>query len=117
VVIARGPAHPALMLYTGAGSDETTDEHEGYVAGRRTDGTATGIWTDVTRCGVDLTGYVPACECGWAGEPHPADRAGFAAAERAWLDGHFRGVLRERLGRDVVLTERDFLGRAPHRVH
>jgi hypothetical protein len=78
------------MFYTGAGADEMTDDHEGYVAGRYRDGTRSDIWTDVTRC-ADATflAYLPACECGWLGADRDYTESGFRACKRAWLDEHF----------------------------
>ncbi|HEY2203288.1 MAG TPA: hypothetical protein VGH99_02255 [Pseudonocardia sp.] len=78
------------MFFIGSGADEATDDHEGYVAGRRADGTRTDIWTDVSR-GLpgDFVGYLPACECGWNGTDRPADPDGYRSCQRAWLADHF----------------------------
>ncbi|GAA2873404.1 hypothetical protein GCM10010472_33350 [Pseudonocardia halophobica] len=81
------------MLFIGPAADESTDEHEGYVAGLDAAGRATDIWTDVRE---RLSGYVAVlarCECGWSGLPQPADPAGHRAAEREWIDGHFAAVV------------------------
>ncbi|NMH98357.1 hypothetical protein [Pseudonocardia acidicola] len=98
------------MFYIGPGADEATDEHEGYVAGRRPDGSLTGIWTDVRTAGVAVIAYVPACECGWSGDDQPVTPAGHDAAQRRWLTDHFRVVAAELPGlAGAGVAERDFL--------
>jgi hypothetical protein len=82
------------MLYIGPGSDEVTDEHEGFVAGRYRIGAVSDIWTDVTDCAEGtFTAYVARCECGWSGSSHRVCPAGYRAAQRGWIDAHFRAVL------------------------
>ena len=78
------------MLYTGPGSSEATDAHEGYVAGRYRDGSHSDIWTNVQTCATGtFTAYVPACECGWLGKPLPATEHGYQACEWSWMTDHF----------------------------
>ncbi|MFR9801030.1 hypothetical protein ACL02T_01860 [Pseudonocardia sp. RS010] len=85
------------MLFIGPAADESTDEHEGFVAGLDAAGRATDIWTDIRSEARDgRSGYVAVlarCECGWSGLPRPADAAGHRAAEREWIDGHFTAVV------------------------
>jgi hypothetical protein len=55
------------MFFIGEGADTVTDDHEGFVAGRYRDGSASDIWTSVARCAHGtFVGYCAACECGWA---------------------------------------------------
>ncbi len=102
------------MLYIGGVEIPGSDDHEGYVAGLTADGTYTGIWTDVRLPGTpELVAYAPACECGWHGPAHPADRSGFRAAARAWVTDHFAGLgsvrpVVARLGRPLC-PESEFL--------
>ncbi|MCE0762746.1 hypothetical protein LWC35_07455 [Pseudonocardia kujensis] len=81
------------MLFIGPPADESTDEHEGYVAGLDAAGRATDIWTDVRGRLSAYVAVIPRCECGWSGVPQPADTAGHDAAEREWIDGHFAAVV------------------------
>jgi len=84
-------------MYTGSDADETTDQHEGYVAGRRADGTLTDIWTDIEGHTLgSYTAYVPRCECGWVGTSCSPTAGGYRAAEQAWWDGHLRAFLADR---------------------
>lgn len=77
------------MLFIGPCSDERTDGHEGYVAGRYRNGTYSDIWTDVARCAErTFTAYAPACECGWRGPIQEATDVGYAACQRVWLRAH-----------------------------
>lgn len=74
-----------MLLYVGPDSDEFTDEHEGWVAGRSLDGSLSDIWTDVRRCTEQsFSAYLPRCECGWIGIAVPATSGGHNAAERQW---------------------------------
>lgn len=69
------------MFFIGAGADEVTDDHEGYVAGRCRDGSRSDIWTEVSRCPPgSFTGFVPACECGWSGADQPYSASGYGPA-------------------------------------
>lgn len=78
------------MLFIGRLSDESTDAHEGFVAGRSGDGALSDIWTDVVGSGPDaFDAYVAACECGWSGAPRPVDARGYRSAQRDWLHDHF----------------------------
>jgi hypothetical protein len=78
------------MFFIGAGADAMTDEHEGYVSGRYLDGSASDIWTDVTRCAEGtFIGYHPACECGWTGTEQPRTEAAYRQCQRDWATGHF----------------------------
>ncbi|WP_214367321.1 hypothetical protein [Pseudonocardia sp. H11422] len=98
------------MFYIGPGADELTDEHEGYVSGRRPDGSLTGIWTDVRAEPGAFTGFVPACECGWTGDAADPTPTGHHAAQRRWLTDHFEVLARELPGlAKVDVAERDFL--------
>lgn len=86
-----------VLMYTGPDADEATDQHEGYVAGRRADGTLTDIWTDTERPAPGVyTGYVPRCECGWIGSWYSPTARGYVAAEQAWRDGHLNAFLADR---------------------
>jgi hypothetical protein len=107
--------HHDRMFFIGAGADEVTDDHEGYVAGRCRDGTRSDIWTDVSRCPRGaFTGYLPACECGWSGADRTATPAGYAACQRAWLDEHFAPAVAPQRRADLgprfaaTLTSTDF---------
>jgi hypothetical protein len=86
-----------VLLYGVGNSDEATDGHEGYVAGRQTDGYLTDVWTDVR---VHLDGryaaYVPRCECGWTGPPFSTTPSGYAACAQLWRDKHLEAFLRAR---------------------
>lgn len=83
-----------MLLYHGADADEFTDEHEGWVAGRRADGTLSDIWTDVRDCPKGTySAYLPCCECGWAGPAVPATPGGYRAAERQWQKRHLADVI------------------------
>jgi hypothetical protein len=81
------------MLFIGVAADESTDEHEGFVAGLDAAGRATDIWTDVRDRLSEYAAVVARCECGWSGLPRAADAAGLRAAEREWIDGHFSAVV------------------------
>jgi hypothetical protein len=81
------------MLFIGPAADESTDEHEGWVAGLDAAGRATDIWTEVRDGLAGYVGLVARCECGWSGVPRPPDAAGHRAAEREWIDGHFAAVV------------------------
>lgn len=102
------------MLYIGLVEIPGSEDHEGYVAGLRADGTHTDIWTDVRElAATDLVAYLPACECGWHGGHHPTDPGGFHAAAQEWLTGHFAELDAARpapaaLGRPLD-TATDFL--------
>lgn len=103
------------MFFIGAGADEVTDDHEGYVAGRYRDGVRSDIWTDVSRCtSGTFTGYLPACECGWQGADRSATPAGYEACQRAWLDEHFGPTVAPQRRADLgggfaaTLTDADF---------
>lgn len=94
------------MLYIGEPEIPSSDDHEGFVAGRYPDGAYSGIWTDVRRCGdPTILAYAPACECGWRGTDHPATPAGYATARQAWFDDHFGLVA----GTGTSLRQADFL--------
>jgi hypothetical protein len=78
------------MFFIGAGADEVTDEHEGYVAGRYRDGSVSDIWTNVARCAHDIfIGYRPACECGWSGAWKPCTEAAYQQCQQDWATHHF----------------------------
>jgi hypothetical protein len=81
------------MLFIGPSADESTDEHEGFVAGLDAAGRASDIWTDVRDRFAEYVAVIARCECGWTGVPQPADGAGHRAAEREWIDGHFAAVV------------------------
>lgn len=86
-----------VLLYAGDGADESTDEHEGFVAGRFPDGTLTTIWTDVRpHPGSPYAGLVPRCECGWRGPEFTVTPEGYAACERLWRERHLASFLRAR---------------------
>jgi len=71
--------------------------HEGYVAGRQSDGGLSDIWTDV-RANAEgrYLAYVPRCECGWTGPPFSTTLRGYAACERLWRSKHLESFLRAR---------------------
>lgn len=86
-----------MLLYHGPDSDEFTDEHEGWVAGRYPDGSFSGIWTDVrSSVGGVFSAYLPCCECGWTGSAVPPTASGYTAAERQWRSGHLVEVVANR---------------------
>jgi len=70
------------------------DEHHCVVAGLRTDGALTDVWSD-TRAYLDgyYVAYVPRCECGWTGPPFSATSVGYAACEQLWRDKHLPSFL------------------------
>jgi hypothetical protein len=92
-----------MLLYRGPDSDEFTDEHEGWVAGVRPDGSHSDIWTDV-RAGADqaFRAYLPRCECGWAGTEVPATPGGYDAAECQWRARHLSEVIAGRPARRTL---------------
>jgi hypothetical protein len=103
------------MFFIGAGADEMTDEHEGYVAGRYRDGSRSDIWTDVTRCAeYTFIAYLPACECGWTGTDHPASEPGYRHCQREWVIQHFTPAVLPQVrqpatsGASVQAPTRDF---------
>lgn len=55
---------------------EDLEAHEGYAARHPRNNTG------------EVDAYVPACSCGWEGEPHPPTEAGREAAEDAWEEQH-----------------------------
>jgi hypothetical protein len=86
-----------MLFYAGSDSDEFTDEHEGWVAGRYPDGSLSDIWTDVRACAEpNFTAYLPRCECGWMGTALTATPAGYRAAERQWRTRHLAEVVARR---------------------
>lgn len=83
------------MLYTGERELPGSDDHEGFVAGRYRNSAHSDIWTDVRRCAEGtFSAYIPACECGWRGNPHPVTDGGYRGARQAWVDTHFAAVYR-----------------------
>lgn len=107
--------HAFWMFFIGAGADQTTDDHTGYVSGRYRDGSQSDIWTDVTRCAyATFVSYRPACECGWMGAKYPCNEVGFEACQRAWINDHFIPHVAARLleqlpdGKQRELTDTDF---------
>lgn len=86
-----------MLLYLGPDSDEFTDEHEGWVAGRFSDGSLSSIWTDVARYPTGtFSCYLARCECGWGGTSVPPTPGGHNTAERQWRTQHLAQVLATR---------------------
>lgn len=83
-----------MLLYVGEDADESTDEHEGYVAVRGVDGSLSSIWADPAR--QPGTAFVPRCECGWVGPDLPLSAEGHAAARQRWEEDHLQPFLRTR---------------------
>jgi hypothetical protein len=89
-----------MLLYVGEDADESTDEHEGYVAVRDADGSLSSIWSDPEQgSGV---AFVPRCECGWTGPDLPLSAEGHAAARHRWYADHLQPFLRNRPRRRAV---------------
>ncbi len=90
-----------MLLYAGEDADESTDEHEGYVAVRGFDDSLSNIWVDpMQQPGV---AFVPRCECGWTGPDLPPTADGNAAARQRWHQDHLQPLLHTRLpGRTVA---------------
>lgn len=83
-----------MLLYVGQDADETTDDHEGYVAVRDSDDSLSTIWADpVQQPGV---AFVPRCECGWVGPDLPLSADGHAVARQRWYEDHLQPLLRTR---------------------
>lgn len=81
----------------GAAGQEYPEGHEGYVAGRQTDGGLSDISTDVRVNGDGrYVAYVPRCECGWTGPPFSTSLRGYAACGRLWRNKHLESFLRAR---------------------
>jgi hypothetical protein len=58
-------------------------EHHCVVAGLRTDGALTDVWSDASAYLDGLyVAYVPRCECGWTGPPFSTTPSGYAACEQ-----------------------------------
>lgn len=84
----------AMLLYAGEDADESTDEHEGYIAVRGADGSLSSIWADPQRdAGI---AFVPRCECGWTGPDLPLSAEGHAHARARWYEDHLRPFLNAR---------------------
>ena len=91
------------MFFIGPESDELTDDHEGYVAGRYRDDYCSDIWTDVSRCAPGtFVSYLAACECGWAGPDRPYSDEGYRHCERDWVIEHFAPAVLARVRRRVA---------------
>lgn len=83
-----------MLLYVGQDADETTDDHEGYVAVRDGNGSLSDIWADPAQHpGV---AFVPRCECGWAGPDLPLTADGHTAARQRWHEDHLQPLLQAR---------------------
>ncbi|MPZ64880.1 MAG: hypothetical protein GEU83_05010 [Pseudonocardiaceae bacterium] len=83
-----------MLLYVGQDADESTDEHEGYVAVRGADGSLSTIWAGPAHeAGV---AFVPRCECGWTGSDFPPSTEGHAAARQRWHEDHLQPFLQTR---------------------
>ncbi len=91
------------MLFDRAGAvdesthDQSTHEHQCFVAGQQPDGGLTGVWGDA-RAHPDgrFVAYVPRCECGWTGPPFSSTPSGYAACKQLWRDKHLAPFLRAR---------------------
>lgn len=83
-----------MLLYVGDDADESTDEHEGYVAVRAVDGSLSSIWAD-PGLGTGVA-FVPRCECGWTGPDLPLSVDGHAAARQRWYEDHLQPFLLNR---------------------
>lgn len=83
-----------MLLYVGEDADESSDEHEGFVAVRAADGSLSSIWADPVR-GTGVA-FVPRCECGWSGSDFPLSADGHAAAGHRWYEDHLQPFLRTR---------------------
>lgn len=95
----------AMLLYDGPDSDEFTDEHEGWVAGRYADGSLSDIWSDVRACPSGMfSAYLPRCECGWIGPAVPPTPGGYSAAERQWQARHLAEMVAGRPPRRSLPT-------------
>jgi hypothetical protein len=87
--LVTGSLNALGMLFVGGLAGDISGQRNRYVAGRYRDGSRSDIWTDVTRCAhATFVRYVPACECGWHGQDHPATPAGYQACTRAWAQEH-----------------------------
>ena len=79
-------------IYCGPHADAIgSDDHEGYAARVRPDGTETGVWTYETR---EFHGYRARCACGWHGAAlHEPSDAGERSALDEWDQDHLRRLI------------------------
>lgn len=92
-----------MLLYDGSDSDEFTDEHEGWVAGRFPDGSLSDIWTDARGFPArTFSAYLPRCECGWVGPASPVSPAGHRLAVLRWRMCHLAKVIAGRPARRAL---------------
>lgn len=93
------------ITYHGPYADEVGyDEHEGYGARIRPDGSETATWTYETR---ETAGYRAACTCGWRGMvQHPPTDAGDELAKDEWDGDHLQPMLRSIASRHTVTGDK-----------